>query len=120
MSVPAEKRAHFRALHQSGCFVLPNPWDLGSLRRLEALGFQALATTSAGLAWSLGCQDYELTLPQVLDHLRLMATATHLPLSADFEGAFAAAPEDVARNVAHAADTGVAGLSVEDRTGDGL
>ncbi|HTI67100.1 MAG TPA: isocitrate lyase/phosphoenolpyruvate mutase family protein [Caulobacteraceae bacterium] len=116
----AAKRAAFRALHREGCFVLPNPWDLGGVRRLEALGFKALASTSSGAALSLGKQDYELTRQEVLDHLRTLAAATDLPLNADFEGGFADAPEGVAQSVALAVDTGVAGLSIEDRATGGL
>ncbi len=93
------RRAAFRALHQEGCFVLPNPWDIGGARRLQALGFKALASTSAGHAWALGRQDGEITLEEALDHLRMLTAATDLPVNADFEGGFADQPEDVARNV---------------------
>jgi 2-methylisocitrate lyase-like PEP mutase family enzyme len=116
----AEKRANFRALHASGCFVLPNPWDAGGAVRLEKLGFKALASTSAGIAWSLGRDDNELPRDVVLDHLRALCAATDLPVNADFEDGFAAAPEDVAENVKLAVATGVAGLSIEDRVGSGL
>lgn len=116
----AEKRAAFRALHESGCFVLPNPWDIGGARRLEKLGFKALASTSAGIAWSLGRADNELPRDMVLDHLRTLCAATDLPVNADFEDGFAAAPDDVAANVKLAVATGVAGLSIEDRGGAGL
>jgi len=111
----AAKRAAFRALHAEGCFVVPNPWDLGSLRRLERRGFRALATTSSGSAWSLGREDGELTLDETLAHVALLAAATDLPLNADFENGFADDPDGVARNVALAVRTGVAGLSIEDR-----
>jgi 2-methylisocitrate lyase-like PEP mutase family enzyme len=114
------KRATFRALHQQGCFVLPNPWDVGGIRRLEKLGFKALASTSAGAAWSLGRNDGELSLDEVLGHLRLLCRATELPVNADFEAGFADEPEGVAANVALALETGVAGLSIEDRTGRDL
>lgn len=114
----AEKRAAFRELHQSGCFVLPNPWDAGSATVLASLGFKALATTSAGCAWSLARADGQLTRAQVLTHLRQMVEATDLPLNADFEGAFADTPQGVAESVRLAIDTGVAGLSLEDSTGN--
>jgi 2-methylisocitrate lyase-like PEP mutase family enzyme len=114
------KRAAFRALHQDGCFVLPNPWDLGGIRRLEKAGFKALASTSAGAAWAMGRNDGELSLEEVLDHLRFLAAATDLPINADFEAGFADEPEDVAANVTMAVATGVAGLSIEDRTGRSL
>lgn len=116
----AEKRAAFRRLHQEGCFVIPNPWDLGSVRRLERLGFPALASTSSGLAWSLGREDGEVTRDEVLDHLRHLCSVTDLPVNADFEGGYADSPEGVAGNVALAVETGVAGLSIEDRTGRDL
>src|SRR4051812_31779950 len=119
MSVAA-KRQRFRALHASGCFTLPNPWDVGSLRRIERMGFAAIATTSAGFAWSLGREDYQLTRDLVLAHLRTVAAATELPVNADFENGFADAPDAVAENVALAAATGIAGVSVEDRTGKTL
>jgi len=114
------KRATFRALHEQGCFVLPNPWDVGGIRRLEKLGFKALASTSAGAAWALGRNDGELSLDEVLEHLRLLCAATDLPVNADFEAGFADEPEGVATNVTLALDTGIAGLSVEDRTGHAL
>jgi len=116
----AEKRAAFRTLHASGCFVLPNPWDAGGARRLEKLGFKALASTSAGIAWSLGRADNELPRDVVLDHLRALCAATDLPVNADFEDGFAAAPDEVAANAKLAVATGVAGLSIEDRDGTGL
>jgi methylisocitrate lyase len=112
-----EKRAAFRRLHESGCFVLPNPWDVGSAVRLQGLGFKALASTSAGMAWSMGRADGQVSLDEVLLHLSALAHATDLPVNADFENAFADAPEDVAANVALACDTGIAGLSVEDYAG---
>jgi 2-methylisocitrate lyase-like PEP mutase family enzyme len=114
------KRASFRALHQQGCFVLPNPWDLGGIKRLEKAGFKALASTSAGAAWSLGRNDGELSRDEVLAHLRFLSTATDLPVNADFEAGFADEAEGVAANVTLAVDTGVAGLSIEDRIGRSL
>jgi 2-methylisocitrate lyase-like PEP mutase family enzyme len=113
----AARRAAFRSLHKEGCFVLPNPWDVGSARRLERLGFKALASTSSGYAWSLGREDGELSRDEVLGHLRVLCAATELPVNADFEAGFADDPEGVAANVALAVGTGVAGLSIEDRTG---
>src|ERR1700757_1606049 len=114
------KRASFRALHREGCFVLPNPWDLGGIRRLEAAGFKALASTSAGAAWAMGRTDGELSRDEGLEHLRFLCAATDLPVNADFEAGFADEPEEVAANVTLALDTGVAGLSIEDRTGHSL
>lgn len=112
----ADKIAAFRALHQAGCFALPNPWDAGSARYLQALGFKALASTSAGFAFSLAKLDYQLTLDLVLGHLAALAAASDLPLNADFEGGFAVEPEGVADNVKRAVAAGVAGLSIEDRS----
>jgi 2-methylisocitrate lyase-like PEP mutase family enzyme len=114
------KRATFRSLHDRGCFVLPNPWDLGSLRRLEKLGFVAVASTSSGLAWSLGREDGEVDRDDVLKHLEVLCESTHLPVNADFEAGFADRSEEVAVNVRLAVETGVAGLSIEDRTGGEL
>ena len=110
--------AEFHRLHSAGCFVMPNPWDAGSARALEQLGFKALATTSAGLAWTLGRADTQVTRDQVLDHLRLIVGAVTVPVNADFEGGYAVEPADVAANVSMAADTGIAGLSIEDASGD--
>ncbi len=110
----ADRRRDFRAMHESGFFVLPNPWDLGSVRRLESLGFRALASTSAGYAWSLGVEDRDLGLEQVLAHLRWLCAVSHLPINADFENGYADDPEAVASNVDLAAEAGVAGLSIED------
>jgi 2-methylisocitrate lyase-like PEP mutase family enzyme len=115
----SEKRAAFRALHERGCFVLPNPWDVGSARLLQHLGFAALASTSAGAAWTAGRPDYAVTLDFVLDHLRALCAAVDLPINADFESGFATVPEAVAVNVERAIDAGVAGLSIEDRDLDG-
>lgn len=108
----------FRRIHQSGCFVIPNPWDRGSARLLAQLGFPALATTSSGLAWSRGGADNDVSLDETLAHLRWIAKAVDLPVSADFEGGFAIGPAGVGANVALAAATGIAGLSIEDSTGD--
>lgn len=116
----AERRAAFRALHQSGCFIIPNPWDVGSARRLEKLGFKALASTGAGYAWSLGRQDQQLTLEEALAHLRMLCSATSLPVNADFETGYADDADGVFTSVLKAIDTGVAGLSIEDRTGNEL
>jgi 2-methylisocitrate lyase-like PEP mutase family enzyme len=113
-----EKRADFRALHTQGCFVIPNPWDVGSARMLEGLGFKALATTSSGHAWSTGRADGAVARAEVLAHLRTLVQATGLPLNADFESGFAADAQGVAESVRMAVATGVAGLSIEDATGD--
>ena len=118
MSAQDDRVEFFRGLHASGCFVMPNPWDVGSALALEQLGFKALATTSAGYAWTLGRADNQLLLDEVLEHLRVIVAAVKLPLNADFEGGFADDPEQVARNVKLAAATGIAGLSIEDSTRD--
>ena len=117
MPSTAEKRADFQRLHESGCFVLPNPWDVGSARYLQHLGFAAVATTSAGFAWSQGRSDNSVSLDMALHHCTAVATALDIPLNADFEGGFASQPEEVAENVALCCATGVAGLSIEDSTG---
>lgn len=114
----AARRAAFRQLHASGCFVIPNPWDVGSARWLAQLGFKALASTSSGAAWSQGCADGQMPLPAVLAYLRALVAATELPVNADFESGFADSPEGVAQNVRAAIDTGIAGVSIEDSTGD--
>lgn len=114
----AEKRALFRSLHEQGCFVLPNPWDAGSARLLQGLGFKALATTSSGFAWSLGHADGDIPLEITLAHLREIVAATDLPVNADFGNGFAIDAHGVAENVRLAVATGVAGLSIEDATGD--
>ena len=114
------KRSRFRALHEQGCFILPNPWDPGGAQRLERIGFKALATTGAGYAWSLGRQDGQLTRDETLDHLRTLCAATNLPVNADFETGYAHDPEDLFTNVLLAVQTGVAGLSIEDRNGRDL
>jgi len=108
----------FRRLHDVGCFVMPNPWDAGSALALEQSGFEALATTSAGYAWTLGLADNQLLLDQTLEHLRAVVGAVNLPVNADFQGGFADDPEQVGTNVKLAAETGIAGLSIEDSTGD--
>ncbi|WP_198088945.1 oxaloacetate decarboxylase, partial [Variovorax sp. E3] len=114
----AEKRAAFRALHEQGCFVIPNPWDTGSARYLEGLGFKALATTSSGFAWSQGYADGALSREYILAHLGELVEATDLPVNADFENGFAADAQGVAGSVRLAIETGVAGLSIEDSTGN--
>src|SRR5262245_51931246 len=108
----------YRRLHESGCFVMPNPWDVGSARMLAQLGFPAVATTSAGFAWSLGRPDNGVSLDDALLHLRHIAQAVPVPVNADFEGGFAVEPAAVHANVTAATRTGIAGLSIEDRTGD--
>ena len=120
MSHPSisQKRAAFRALHQSGCFVLPNPWDAGSASALASLGFKALATTSSGYAWSRARADGQLSRDETLAHMRYMVEASDLPINADFESGFADTPEGVAESVRMAVETGVAGISIEDSTGD--
>jgi methylisocitrate lyase len=114
----AERVAVFRTLHEEGCFVIPNPWDVGTALALEQLGFPALATTSAGLAWSLGRADNQITLAAELDHLRAVCSAVGVPVNADFEDGFATEPDGVAANVTAAIDAGVAGLSIEDSSRD--
>jgi 2-methylisocitrate lyase-like PEP mutase family enzyme len=118
MPTTIEKRATFRRLHQSGCFVIPNPWDVGSARYLQGLGFEALASTSSGAAWSMGMPDYGITLDTALAHIRALVEATDLPVNADFQSGFAPHAEGVARHVARCLETGVAALSIEDSTGD--
>lgn len=114
----SKKRAVFRELHQSGCFVMPNPWDAGSAALLAGLGFKALATTSAGYAWSCGRADGQLSRADVLAHMRAMVLATDLPVNADFESGFGETAEGVAESVRMAVETGVAGISIEDSTGN--
>lgn len=118
MTASTDRTETFHRLHASGCFVMPNPWDAGSARALEQLGFKALATTSAGFAWTIGRADNQITRDQALAHLRAVAAAVNIPVNADFEGGFAVEPDDVAANVKLAAATGIAGLSIEDSTGD--
>jgi 2-methylisocitrate lyase-like PEP mutase family enzyme len=114
----AEKRKIFRALHQSGCFVIPNPWNVGSARYLQGLGFKALATTSSGYAHAQGLPDGAITRDMALAHYREMAQAADVPLNADFEGGFADDPKTIAENVRLCVETGVAGISIEDFSGD--
>lgn len=114
----ADRRSTFRRLHESGCFVIPNPWDAGSARVLQQLGFAALATTSAGFAWSMARPDNGIDAEMALDHLHAMVEATDLPVNADFEAGFAPDAAGVAHNVRRAVDTGIAGVSIEDATGD--
>lgn len=114
----SSKTTDFRRLHESGCFVLPNPWDRGSAIYLASLGFKALASTSAGFAWSIGRPDNGITVEQVLTHLKDLVDAVAIPINADFKGGFAVEPEGVAKNVTRAVATGIAGLSIEDSTGD--
>jgi 2-methylisocitrate lyase-like PEP mutase family enzyme len=114
----ADRRRTFRELHRSGCFVIPNPWDAGSACYLATLGFRALATTSSGFAWSQARADNHVSRDAVLAHLQAMVEATDLPINADFEGGFAPDPAGVAQSVHLAVATGVAGLSIEDSTGD--
>ncbi len=111
-------RQAFKALHHSGCFLIPNPWDVGSARYLQGLGFKALASTSSGAAWSMGMPDNQLSREAVLAHLADIVHATDLPVNADFEGGFASDAQGVAESVRLALATGVAGLSIEDSTGD--
>jgi 2-methylisocitrate lyase-like PEP mutase family enzyme len=113
-----DKRHAFRRLHESGCFVIPNPWDIGGAKYLAHLGFKALATTSAGAAWSLGFPDGAMPRDMMLEHIRSIVGATDLPVNADFEGGYASEPDGVAANVRLCIGTGVAGLSIEDSTGD--
>ena len=113
-----EKRRAFRRLHEAGCFVIPNPWDVGGARFLQSLGFKALATTSSGHSWSQGFPDGAMPLAGVLAHLREIVDATDLPVNADFGNGFAPDAAGVAANVGLAIETGVAGLSIEDATGD--
>jgi 2-methylisocitrate lyase-like PEP mutase family enzyme len=114
----AARRAAFRRLHERGCFVVPNPWDVGSARWLQHLGFPALATTSAGLAFSLGLPDGAVPRDAVLRHVAEIVAATDLPVSADLEAGFGGDPAAVAESVRRCVETGVAGLSIEDATGD--
>src|SRR6266481_2306614 len=118
MPTIAEKRAAYRKLHESGCFVIPNPWDVGSARYLQGLGFKALASTSSGYAFTQGLPDGAVTRATMLAHLTELAAATDVPLNADFEGGYAEAPEGVAESVKLCIETGVAGLSIEDSTSD--
>jgi 2-methylisocitrate lyase-like PEP mutase family enzyme len=118
MPTISDKRRAFRALHRSGCFVLPNPWDVGTARYLQHLGFQAVATTSSGAAFSMGLPDGAVLLDVMLVHIRSIVEASDLPVNADFQAGYADEPEQVAANVRRCIETGVAGLSIEDLTGD--
>ena len=118
MPTVAEKRRALRALHESGCFVIPNPWDVGSALYLQSLGFKALATTSSGAAWSMGFADGAVPLPAMLAQFAALVEATDVPVNADFLDGFAVEPEGVAANVTRCVATGVAGLSIEDSTRD--
>jgi 2-methylisocitrate lyase-like PEP mutase family enzyme len=118
MPTTSEKRAAFRRLHESGCFVIPNPWDVGTALYLQSLGFMALASTSAGFAWTRGARDGRVTREEVLAHLAELSAAVDVPVNADFEGGFADQPEGVAESVRLAVESGVSGLSIEDFTGN--
>src|SRR5271156_6410993 len=115
----ADKRRAFRKLHESGCFAIPNPWDVGSALYLQSLGFKALASTSSGFAWSQGRPDNGVARDRVLEHLAALAAATEVPLNADFENGFAADAAGVAESVRMAVETGIAGISIEDSVGPG-
>ena len=118
MTALADRYEVFRRLHESGCFVIPNPWDVGSARVLVQLGFPALATTSSGFAWSTGRADNGVSLDDALEHFRAIAASVDVPVNGDFEGGFAIEPAGVASNVTRAVATGIAGVSIEDSTGD--
>ena len=118
MPTIADKRRAFRALHRSGCFVLPNPWDVGTARYLQHLGFQAIATTSSGAAFSIGQPDGAVPLDTMLAHIRTIVEASDLPVNADFQAGYADHAEQVGANVRRCVETGIAGLSIEDSTGD--
>jgi 2-methylisocitrate lyase-like PEP mutase family enzyme len=114
----SRRRAAFRKLHESGCFMLPNPWDAGSASALATLGFKALATTSSGAAWSQARPDHGLDVEAVLEHCRRIVAATDLPVNADFESGYARDIDALKNNVRRCVETGVAGLSIEDSSGD--
>ena len=120
MPTIAEKRRAFRQLHESGCFIIPNPWDIGTVRYLQYLGFKALATTSSGAAFSMALpdEDWALTRDPMLAHIRTIAEASDVPVNADFESGYADDPTALAENVRLCVETGVAGLSIEDSTGE--
>lgn len=118
MPTIAEKRQTFRSLHESGCFAIPNPWDIGTARYLQHLGFPAIATSSAGFAFTRGLPDYGVPLDAMLAHIHELVDATDIPVNADFENGYAHDPAGVAKNVRLCLATGVAGLSIEDATGD--
>ena len=117
MPTVIERRQIFQQLHQVGCFALPNPWDIGSAKYLEHLGFKAIATTSAGFAFSRGLADGAVGLDQMLAHVREIVAGTNLPVNADFENGYTDDPDGVAENVRRCVETGVAGLSIEDNSG---
>lgn len=114
----ADKRANFRRLHEKGCFILPNPVDIGGAKALQHLGFKAIASSSAGFAWTIGKADNHVTVEEVCQHLAALCSATHIPVNADFEGGFAVEPDRVADHVERCVRTGVAALSIEDSTDD--
>src|SRR5438477_7560968 len=116
MPTITERRKKFRSLHEGGCFALPNPWDIGSAKYLEHLGFKAIATTSAGYAFSRGLADGAVGCDLMLAHIREMVETTDLPVNADFENGYAHDPEEVAENVRRCLETGLAGLSIEDNS----
>ncbi|HEU5477160.1 MAG TPA: isocitrate lyase/phosphoenolpyruvate mutase family protein [Gaiellaceae bacterium] len=118
MAVQDERVETFHRLHAEGCFVIPNPWDVGSAIALERMGFKALASTSSGYAWTSARADNQVPRDEILEHLRRVAAAVGVPLNADFEDGFAEDPEEVAANVKLAVATGIAGLSIEDSTRD--
>ncbi len=118
MPTIAAKRRAFRALHERGCFVIPNPWDIGTARYLQHLGFPAIATTSSGAAWSLGVPDTAVGRDAMLAHVTAIVMASDLPVNADFESGYAASPREIGENVRMCVATGVAGISIEDSTGD--
>src|SRR6478735_354872 len=118
MLTTADKRAAFRKLHESGCFIIPNPFDVGSAKALQHLGFKALASTSAGFAWTIAKADNRVTVDDVCDHLAAISAAVDIPVNADFEDGFAHEPDKVGVNAAREVTTGIAGLSIEDFTGD--
>src|SRR6201995_379224 len=114
----ADKRATFKKMHESGCFIIPNPFDVGSAVALQKLGFKALASTSAGFAWTIAKADNRVTVDDVCSHLTAICAAVDIPVNADYEDGFAHEPDKVAINVGRAVKAGVAGLSIEDFTGD--
>lgn len=114
----SEKRSAFKRLHESGCFVMPNPWDVGTTRYLQSLGFKALATTSAGYAFSQGAADGDVGCDAMLKHIAELAQCADVPMNADFEAGYAETPEGVEDRVRFAVEAGIAGLSIEDYTGD--
>jgi len=114
----ADKRTTFRKMHEEGCFILPNPFDVGTAKALQHLGFKAIASSSAGFAWTIGKADNRVSVDDVCEHLAALCAAVDLPINADFEDGFAQEPEKAAANVARAVKTGIAGISIEDSTGD--